>query len=104
MIVTTTDEVPGRRIVQVLGLVSGNTVRTKHMGHDIGAGLKTLVGGEIDSYTKMMNEARYEAYNRMVNHATHLGADAVVTTRYSTSAVMQGAAEFLCYGTAVKLG
>lgn len=103
MIITNLLEVPGRTIVQALGPVKGSTVRSKHLGKDILASLRTLVGGEIPEYTEMLGEARAEAERRMVAEATQLGADAVLCVRYTTSAVMQNAAEILAYGTAVKL-
>ena len=103
MLVTNTPTVPGKNISQILGVVRGNTVRSKNIGRDIAAGFKTLVGGEIKGYTEMLSQAREEAYNRMVNDAIKLKADAVVNIRFMTSSVMQGAAEILCYGTAVKL-
>jgi uncharacterized protein YbjQ (UPF0145 family) len=103
IITTTTNEVPGRKIKKILGVVRGNTIRSRNIGRDIGAGLKTIVGGEIKSYTEMTTQAREEAFNRMVNQAVELGADAVINIRFSTSMVMQGAAEMLAYGTAVKL-
>ena len=103
MIVTSTDEVPGKKVSQILGVVKGNTVRSKHIGRDIMAGFKTIVGGEIKGYTDMLTQARTEAYNRMVNEATNLKADAILNVRFMTSAVMQSAAEMLAYGTAVKL-
>ena len=99
----TINEVPGRKIVEVLGYVKGSTVQTKNVGKDILAGLKTLVGGEINSYTEMMNEARQIATERLLREADQLGADAVVGFRLQTSAVMSGAAEIIAYGTAVKL-
>ncbi len=103
MIITTTDFVPGREIDKVIGLVSGNSVRVKHIGKDIVAGLRTVVGGEISEYTVMLSESRREALQRMMEDAQAVGADAVINIRYSTSAVMSGAAEMLAYGTAVKL-
>lgn len=103
MIITTQDEIPGRTITQVLGLVMGNTVRTKHVGKDIMAGFKTLLGGEIEEYSLMMAEAREQAYDRMHEKARRLGADAIVGVRFTTSAIMTSAAEMLAYGTAVKL-
>ena len=103
MIVTSTEVIPGRQVGKILGVVKGNTVRAKHIGRDIMAGLKTIVGGEIKGYTDMLTQARTEAYNRMVNEATNLKADAILNVRYMTSAVMQSAAEILAYGTAVKL-
>lgn len=104
MIVTTTEGVPGRSTVEVFGVVSGNTIRAKNVGKDIGAGLKSLVGGELKSYTKMLTEARTEARDRMVAEAASAGADAVVNVRFTTSQVAGGAAEILAYGTAVRLG
>lgn len=103
MITSTTDIVPGRDITETLGLVMGNTVRSKNVGKDIGAGLKSIVGGELKSYTAMLTEARQEAVNRMVESAKSLGADAVINMRFTTSAITEGAAELLAYGTAVKL-
>lgn len=103
IITTTTPEVPGRKIVKILGIVKGNTIRARHVGRDIMAGLKQIVGGEIKSYTTMLQQAREEAFNRMVNEAVALGADAIINVRFATSDVMQGAAEILAYGTAVKL-
>lgn len=103
MIVTTGNDVPGHEIAEVLGVVKGNTVRARNIGRDIGAGLKGLVGGEVKTYTDMTTHARDEAYNRMVNEAIDLGADAVIEMRFATSLIMHGAAEMLAYGTAVKL-
>ena len=100
---TTALEIPGKKPKQILGIVRGNTVRARHIGRDIAAGLKNIVGGEIKSYTEMLTTARDEAYNRMVNEAIDLGADAVIGVRFMTSAIMGGAAEILAYGTAVKL-
>jgi len=103
MILTTTENVAGHRIVEVLGIAKGSTVRAKHVGRDFMAGLKSIVGGEITGYTEMLAEARTQAEERLIDEARQLGADAVVNIRYATSAVMQGAAEMLAYGTAVKL-
>jgi uncharacterized protein YbjQ (UPF0145 family) len=103
MLIATTDGIAGHKIVQTLGLVVGNTVRAKHLGKDIMAGFKQLVGGEIKGYTQMLTESRDEATSRMIENATQLGADAVVSVRYTTSAIMASAAEILAYGTAVKL-
>ena len=103
MIVTTSLEVPDRKVVQILGVVKGNTVRARNIGRDIGAGFKSIVGGEIKTYTNMIADARDEAYNRMVNQAIELGADAIIGVRFMTSMIMQGASEMLAYGTAVKL-
>ena len=103
IITTTTNELPGKKVVEVLGVVKGNTIRARNIGRDIGAGLKNIVGGEIKSYTQMTTTAREEAFNRMVNQAIELKADAIIGIRYTTSMIMQGAAEMLAYGTAVKL-
>jgi uncharacterized protein YbjQ (UPF0145 family) len=103
MITVTTDFVPGREIVEAIGVVRGSTIRAKHVGKDIMAGLRMLVGGEVKEYTEMLAEARNESMRRMESHAEKLGADAVVNLRYMTSQVMSGAAEMLAYGTAVKL-
>lgn len=103
IIISTTDEIPGKKVARILGVVRGNTVRSRNIGRDIMAGFKNIVGGEIVSYTEMITQARDEAYNRMVNSAIELGADAVLNVRFMTSAVMQGASEILAYGTAVKL-
>jgi len=101
IMVTTTDNIPGKRIVKTLGLVKGNTIRARHIGRDIMAVLRNLVGGEVTDYTKMMAEAREQALDRMLAEARALGANAVVGVRFATSFVMQGAAELLAYGTAV---
>ncbi len=101
MILTTTETIPGKNL-EILGLVKGSTVHSKNIGRDIGASFKTLVGGELTGYTEMMNEARAHATKRMVDDATALGADAVITLRYSSASVMAGAAEVMAYGTAVK--
>lgn len=103
LITATTLEIPGKKITKVLGIAKGNTIRTRHIGRDIGAGLKTIIGGEIKGYTQMTTLAREEAFNRMINQAIEMKADAVIGVRFSTSMVMQGAAEMLAYGTAVKL-
>ncbi len=103
VIITSADYIPGRTIIEHLDIVSGNTVRAKHLGRDIMAGLKTLVGGEIRAYTEMLSEARQEALKRMEEDALELGADAVINVRFTTSMVMQGMAEMLAYGTAVRL-
>ena len=103
MIVTTQDEPCEYEIVETLGLVRGNTIRARHVGKDILAGLRTLIGGEITEYTKMLGESREQALDRMLAEANKLGADAVVCVRFTTSAVLQGSAELLAYGTAVKL-
>ena len=103
MIVTTTGSVPGKRIVRTLGLARGNTIRARHVGRDIGAALRNLVGGEVSEYTKLFAEAREQALDRMVQEARELGANAVVEVRFSTSMVMSAAAELMVYGTAVVL-
>ena len=103
MIVTTGNEIPGKKVAKVLGVVKGNTVRAKNIGRDIAAGFKNIVGGEIKSYTDLLVQAREESYNRMVNEAVDLDADAVIGMRFMTSMVVGGAAEILAYGTAVKL-
>jgi uncharacterized protein YbjQ (UPF0145 family) len=102
MIVVTTDGIPNGRIRRVLGLVRGNTIRARHIGRDIQATLRHIVGGEVREYTKLMAESREQALDRMVREAEQLGANAVVGVRISTSMVMTGAAEILCYGTAVE--
>lgn len=102
IIVATTEQIPNKKIKEVLGVVKGNTVRTRNVGRDIGAGLRSLVGGEVKTYTAMTTNSRDEAYNRMVNEAIELGADAVVGVRFTTSMIMQGASEMLVFGTAVK--
>jgi len=103
IITSTTAEIPGKKVAQVLGVVKGNTIRARHVGRDIAAGFKNIVGGEIKSYTQMTEQARDEAFNRMINQAADLQADAVINIRFATSMVMAGAAEMLAYGTAVKL-
>ena len=101
MLTVNVDYIPGKEL-ELLGLVKGATIQTRHMGKDIGAGLKTIVGGELKGYTEMMDSARRIATGRMEEEAAKLGADAIINVRYTTSAVMQGAAEVLAYGTAVK--
>lgn len=103
MIVSTLTDIPGRRVVRNLGLVRGSSVRSRHLGKDVLAVFRNIAGGEIREYTKMLAEAREQAVDRMIEEAEALGADAVVCVRFQTSAVMSGAAEMLCYGTAVKL-
>lgn len=103
MILTNTETVPGHNIVEHLGLVQGSTIRAKHVGRDIMAGFRNLVGGEVKSYTELLTDARSEAVERMKKNAEELGANAVVNMRFATSSVMQGAAELFVYGTAVKL-
>lgn len=101
MIVVTNDRIPGRRVVESCGLVRGNTIRARHVGRDVLAGLRNVVGGEIKDYTKLLGEAREQAIDRMIEEAEALGADAIVEVRFETSMVMNAAAELLCYGTAV---
>jgi uncharacterized protein YbjQ (UPF0145 family) len=101
MLLSTTDTIEGMKIVQHLGLVRGNTIRARHIGRDIMAGLRNIVGGEITDYTKMMAESREQAIDRMIENAQNLGANAIVGIKFSTSMVIQMAAEILVYGTAV---
>ena len=103
MITTTTSPVPGKEISEILGIARGSTVRARNIGRDIFAGLKNIVGGEIEEYTKLQAQSREQAMQRMLQDAERLGADAVINVRFGTSMVMQGAAEMLAYGTAVKL-
>ena len=101
MILTTTDYVAGKKVVKTLGLVKGNSIRARAVGRDIVAGIKQLLGGEIEEYTKLLAEAREQAIDRMVAVATEMGANAVIQIRFSTSEIMSAAAEILAYGTAV---
>jgi uncharacterized protein YbjQ (UPF0145 family) len=101
MILTTTAQIAGKRIIRTLGLVRGNTIRARHIGRDVTAVLRNLVGGEISEYTKLFAEAREQALDRMVEEARGLGANAIVEVRFTTSEVMSAAAELLVYGTAV---
>jgi uncharacterized protein YbjQ (UPF0145 family) len=103
MFMSTTHDIEGHPIVETLGLCQGNTIRSKDIGRDIGASLKSIVGGELRSYTEMMSEARQEALQRMIEHAASMGANAIVGVRFTTSMVVGGAAEMLAYGTAVKI-
>jgi uncharacterized protein YbjQ (UPF0145 family) len=103
MLVVTTHDIPGQRIVKVVGLVKGNTIRARHLGRDIVAGLKNMVGGEISDYTKMIAECREEALDRMIAQAKANGANAVVGMRFATCEMMEHAAELLAYGTAVVI-
>jgi len=103
MIITNIETVPGKTIVEHFGLVSGSTIRAKHVGRDIMAGLKNLVGGELKGYTQLLHESRQQALERMIEQARQLGANAVVNVRFSTSSVAQGAAELYAYGTAVYI-
>ncbi|MBI4191333.1 MAG: YbjQ family protein [Betaproteobacteria bacterium] len=103
MLITNIEVIPGRKIVKHLGLVQGSTVRAKHVGKDILAGLKNIVGGELKSYTELLNESREQAVERMVKQAEAIGANAILNVRFSTSSITQGAAELFAYGTAVVL-
>jgi len=103
MIISTSAQVEGKTIARTIGLVKGNTIRARHLGRDIKAGLKSLVGGEITDYTKMMSDAREEAIQRMVEDAEKKGANAIVSMRLTTSMIMQNASEVLAYGTGVVL-
>ncbi len=103
ILISTTDSIPGYEIVELLGIARGSTVRTRNVAFDIFAGLKNLVGGEISEYTKLLADAREQAIKRMTEDAMRMGADAVVNVRFTTSTVMQGAAEILAYGTAVRI-
>ena len=103
MILSNIETIPGKTIVEFYGVVGGSTVRAKHIGRDIIAGLKNIVGGELKGYTELLQEARSEATTRMVEQAESLGANAVVNIRFATSSVAQGAAELFAYGTAVKV-
>ncbi len=103
MIVVTTDQIEGKKVTETLGLVKGSTIRARHMGRDIMAVLRNLVGGEVKDYTVMLAQAREEALGRMINQAEKMGANAIICTRFVTSMVMSGAAEMVAYGTAVKV-
>lgn len=103
MLLTNTETVPGKSVVEHFGLVSGSTVRAKHIGRDILAGLKNIVGGELKGYTELLQESRQQAVDRMIQQAEQLGANAVVNVRFATSSVAQGAAELYVYGTAVSV-
>ncbi len=103
MIISTTPNIPGREIREVLDIARGSTVRSRNIGRDIFAGLKNIVGGEIEEYTKLQAQSRDQAIERMIRDAEYLGADAIVNVRLTSSMVMQGASEILAYGTAVKL-
>ncbi|MBW1726468.1 MAG: YbjQ family protein [Deltaproteobacteria bacterium] len=103
MIITNIETVPGKTIVEHFGLVSGSTIRAKHVGRDLMAGLKNLVGGELKGYTQLLHESRQQALERMIEQARQLGANAIVNVRFSTSSVAQGAAELYAYGTAVHI-
>ena len=101
MIISTSDKIPGYEVVQILGIVEGNTIRARHIGRDIMAGLRNVVGGEITDYTKMMAESREQALDRMIEDAQTKGANAIVGMKFATSMIMQSASEILAYGTAV---
>ncbi|MBN2891662.1 MAG: YbjQ family protein [Bacteroidales bacterium] len=103
MIITTTDYIPGKEIVGILGVARGSTVRARNIGRDIFAGLKNIVGGEISEYTRLQADAREQAFQRMIQDAEKMGADAIINMRFATSLIMQGASEMLAYGTAVKV-
>ena len=103
MLCSNTEDIPGQQIVEFYGVVTGSTVRAKHIGRDIAAGLKNFVGGELKGYTEWLQEAREEALHRMVEQARSVGANAVINIRFGTSSVAQGAAELFAYGTAVKV-
>lgn len=103
MILVTTSQIEGKPTLETLGMVRGNTIRARHIGRDITAGLRTLVGGEIKEYTVMLGQARDQAIERMMNQAENLGANAIVGVRFTTSQTMSGAAEMLAYGTAVRV-
>jgi uncharacterized protein YbjQ (UPF0145 family) len=102
MIIASSESIAGKEIVQTLGLVRGNTIRAKHIGKDIIAGLRTIIGGEITEYTEALSEAREMAIGRMIKEAESMGADAIISVRFTTSQVISGAAELMAYGTAVK--
>ena len=104
MIITNIETVPGKNIIEHFGLVAGSTIRAKHVGRDIMASLKNLVGGELKGYTQLLQESRQQALDRMVDQARQLGANAIINVRFSTSSVAQGAAELYAYGTAVLVG
>jgi len=103
MILSNTEAVPGKRITEFYGVVTGNTVRAKHIGRDIMAGLKNVIGGELTGYTELLQDSREEATQRMIAQARSMGANAVVNIRYATSSISQGAAELFAYGTAVRV-
>ena len=103
MILTTTENIPGKEILDVLGIARGSTVRARNIGRDFFAGLKNIIGGELSEYTKLQAESREQALQRMIQDGERLGADAIINIRISTSVITQGAAEILAYGTAVKI-
>ena len=103
MIITTTETIPNKEVAEILGVCRGSTVRARNIGRDIFAGLKNIVGGEIEEYTKLQAESREQAIQRMIKDAEELGADAIINMRLTTAMIMQGTAEILAYGTSVKL-
>ncbi len=103
MIVSTTENIPNKEVTEILGIARGSAVRARHLGRDLFAGLKNIVGGEISEYSKLLNQSRDQAMERMINDAQNMGADAIVNVRLTTSMVMQTTSEVLAYGTAVKL-
>ena len=103
IVISNTESIPGRQIVEFYGVVTGNTVRAKHVGRDIMAGLKNIVGGELVGYTELLQDSRKEATERMIQQAQSMGANAIVNVRFATSSISQGAAELFAYGTAVKV-
>lgn len=103
MIVTTSENIPNKSIKEIIGITQGSAVRARHVGSDIFAGLKNLVGGEIKGYTKLLTESREQALQRMIENAKEMGADAVINVRFQSSMIMQGTSEMFAYGTAVKL-
>lgn len=103
IVISNTENIPGRTIIEFYGVVTGNTVRAKHLGRDIMAGLKNIVGGELRGYTELLQDSRKEATDRMIEQAVSMGANAVVNVRFATSSISQGAAELFAYGTAVRV-
>jgi uncharacterized protein YbjQ (UPF0145 family) len=103
MEISNLESIPGKNVVEYMGLVSGSTVRAKHIGRDLMAGLKNIVGGELTGYSELLQESRHEAMERMIKQAKKMGANAILNVRFSTSSVAQGAAELYVYGTAVRI-
>ncbi|MCF6295595.1 MAG: YbjQ family protein [Flavobacteriaceae bacterium] len=103
MIISTTDKIPNKEVIKILGIARGNSVRARHIGRDIFASLKNIVGGEIDEYTKLLDKSREQAMQRLIKDAEKMNADAIINIRFTTSMVMQATSEILAYGTAVKL-
>ena len=103
MILSTTENLPGKKVTEILGIARGSTVRARNIGRDLFAGLKNIIGGELSEYTKLQAESREQALQRMIQDGERLGADAIINVRISTSVITQGAAEILAYGTAVKI-